>query len=254
MLNILLTGVGGQGTVLAAKVLAQAALEKGWQVRTAETIGIAQRGGNVVSHVRIGNKGEQVHAPLVSRGTADLIIAFEPAEAARVLPYLAPAGTLVFATTAVQPVTAALSKNPYRASDVIANMERALAGTQANLVPVDDAALTKAAGSRKVLNSLLLAKALQTGCVPIDVEDLRAAIAACVKPRFVDMNLQAINVAVGEEHRKTLHCKQRDRKSVPLPVLGVACGLVWPTMTSMTSVFDIHFSSAARIALAGRWL
>ena len=153
---------------------------------------------NVVSHVRIGNKGEQVHAPLVSRGTADLIIAFEPAEAARVLPYLAPAGTLVFATTAVQPVTAALSKNPYRASDVIANMERALAGTQAKLVPVDDAALTKVAGSRKVLNSLLLAKALQTGCVPIDVEDLRAAIAACVKPRFVDMNLQAINVAVGE--------------------------------------------------------
>ena len=114
------------------------------------------------------------------------------------LPYLAPTGTLVFATTAVQPVTAALSKNPYRASDVIANMERALAGTQAKLVPVDDAALTKAAGSRKVLNSLLLAKALQTGCVPIDVEDLRAAIAACVKPRFVDMNLQAINVAVGE--------------------------------------------------------
>ena len=198
MLNILLTGVGGQGTVLAAKVLAQTALEKGWQVRTAETIGMAQRGGNVVSHVRIGNKGEQVHAPLVSRGTADLIIAFEPAEAARVLPYLAPAGTLVFATTAVQPVTAALSKNPYRASDVIANMERALAGTQAKLVPVDDAALTKVAGSCKVLNSLLLAKALQTGCVPIDVEDLRAAIAACVKPRFVDMNLQAINVAVGE--------------------------------------------------------
>ena len=112
MLNILLTGVGGQGTVLAAKVLAQAALEKGWQVRTAETIGMAQRGGNVVSHVRIGNKGEQVHAPLVSRGTADLIIAFEPAEAARVLSYLAPAGTLVFATTSVQPVTAALSKNP----------------------------------------------------------------------------------------------------------------------------------------------
>uniref|UniRef100_UPI00261EAB1B 2-oxoacid:acceptor oxidoreductase family protein n=1 Tax=uncultured Senegalimassilia sp. TaxID=1714350 RepID=UPI00261EAB1B len=172
--------------------------EKGWQVRTAETIGMAQRGGNVVSHVRIGNKGEQVHAPLVSRGTADLIIAFEPAEAARVLPFLAPTGTLVFATTAVQPVTAALSKNPYRACDVIANMERALTDTQAKLVPVDDAALTKAAGSRKVLNSLLLAKALQTGCVPIDVEDLRAAIAACVKPRFVDMNLQAINVAVGE--------------------------------------------------------
>lgn len=197
-LNCVICGVGGQGNVLASRLIAQVLLARDEHVKTAETIGMAQRGGNVVSHVRIGNKGEQVHAPLVSRGTADLIIAFEPAEAARVLPYLAPAGTLVFATTAVQPVTAALSKNPYRASDVIANMECALAGTQAKLVPVDDAALTEAAGSRKVLNSLLLAKALQTGCVPIDVEDLRAAIAACVKPRFVDMNLQAINVAVGE--------------------------------------------------------
>ena len=198
MLNILLTGVGGQGTVLAAKVLAQAALEKGWQVRTAETIGMAQRGGNVVSHVRIGNGGEEVHAPLVSHGTADLIIAFEPAEAARVLPYLAPAGTLISATTAVQPVTAALSKDPYRATDVVSGIERTLTDAPATFIPVDDAALTRAAGSRKVLNCLLLAKALETGCVPIDIDDLRRAIAACVKPRFVDMNLAAIDVALGK--------------------------------------------------------
>ena len=196
MLNILLTGVGGQGTVLAAKVLAQAALEKGWQVRTAETIGMAQRGGNVVSHVRIGNNGEKVHAPLVSRGTADLVIAFEPAEAARVLPYVAPTATLVTATTAVQPVTAALSKNPYRAADVVSNIARALEGTQVTFVPVNDAELVKAAGSRKVLNSLLLAKALQTGCVPVSVDDLRCAIAACVKPKLVDMNLRAIDIAL----------------------------------------------------------
>ena len=90
MLNIMLTGVGGQGTVLAAKVLAQAAQEKGWHVRTAETIGMAQRGGSVVSHVRMGNEGEEVHAPLIARGAADMVIAFEPAEGARVLPYLAP--------------------------------------------------------------------------------------------------------------------------------------------------------------------
>lgn len=198
MLNILLTGVGGQGTVLAAKLLAQAALEKGWQVRTAETIGMAQRGGNVVSHVRIGNGGEEVHAPLVSHGTADLVIAFEPAEAARVLPYLAPAGTIISATTAVQPVTAALSKDPYRAADVVSGIERTLADTPATFIPVDDAALTRAAGSRKVLNCLLLAKALETGCVPIDINDLRRAIAACVKPRFVDMNLAAIDVALGK--------------------------------------------------------
>ena len=72
MRNVLLSGVGGQGTVLAAKVLAQAAQDKGWQVRTAETIGMAQRGGNVVSHVRMGDAGEEVFAPLLAEGTADL--------------------------------------------------------------------------------------------------------------------------------------------------------------------------------------
>ena len=86
MLNILLAGVGGQGTVLAAKVLAQAAQEKGWKVRTAETIGMAQRGGNVSSHVRMGNLGEPVFSSLVPKGSANMIIAFEPAEAAGVLP------------------------------------------------------------------------------------------------------------------------------------------------------------------------
>ena len=111
MLNIMLTGVGGQGTVLAAKVLAQAALEKGWHVRTAETIGMAQRGGSVVSHVRMGDQGEEVHSPLIAKGTADIIIAFEPAEGARMLPYLSPEGALVSATTAIQPVTAALSSD-----------------------------------------------------------------------------------------------------------------------------------------------
>ena len=100
MLNILLAGVGGQGTVLAAKLLAQAAEEKGWQVRTAETIGMAQRGGNVVSHVRMGDRGEEVYAPLIALGTADLVVAFEPAEAARVLPYLKPGGAMVCASTA----------------------------------------------------------------------------------------------------------------------------------------------------------
>ena len=79
MRNVLLTGVGGQGTVLAAKVLAQAAQAKGWQVRTAETIGMAQRGGSVVSHVRMGDNGEEVITPLVAKGTADMIIAFERA-------------------------------------------------------------------------------------------------------------------------------------------------------------------------------
>ncbi|RDB71091.1 indolepyruvate oxidoreductase subunit beta [Eggerthella sinensis] len=193
MRNVMLAGVGGQGTVLAAKVLAQAAQDKGWQVRTAETIGMAQRGGNVVSHVRMGDEGEEVFAPLLAQGTADLIIAFEPAEAARVLPFLAPDGLLVTATTAIQPVTAALSDRPYRADDVVARIEQALEGSEQRFIAVDDAALTDAVSSRKVLNSVLLASALKEGRIALDLDDLRRAIEECVKPRFVALNVAAID-------------------------------------------------------------
>lgn len=196
MLDVLLAGVGGQGTVLAAKVLAQAAQDKGWQVRTAETIGMAQRGGNVTSHVRMGNGGEEVFAPLLAHGTADLVIAFEPGEAARVLPFLAPNGVLVTATTPIQPVTAALSSVPYRADRVVQRLETQLAGTEASFVAVDDAALVRTVGSRKVLNTLLLARALAAGHVPLDVDDLRHAIEVCVKPAFVQLNLAAIEAVV----------------------------------------------------------
>ncbi len=196
MLDVLLAGVGGQGTVLAAKVLAQTAQDKGWQVRTAETIGMAQRGGNVTSHVRMGDGGEEVFAPLLAHGTADLVIAFEPGEAARVLPFLAPNGVLVTATTPIQPVTAALSSVPYRADRVVQRLETQLAGTEASFVAVDDAALVRTIGSRKVLNTLLLARALAAGHVPLDVDDLRHAIEVCVKPAFVQLNLAAIEAVV----------------------------------------------------------
>ena len=196
MLDVLLAGVGGQGTVLAAKVLAQTAQDKGWQVRTAETIGMAQRGGNVTSHVRMGDGGEEVFAPLLAHGTADLVIAFEPGEAARVLPFLAPNGVLVTATTPIHPVTAALSSVPYRADRVVQRLETQLAGTEASFVAVDDAALVRTVGSRKVLNTLLLARALAAGHVPLDVDDLRHAIEVCVKPAFVQLNLAAIEAVV----------------------------------------------------------
>ena len=83
--NCLLCGVGGQGVVLASRLIAYAAMEKGNFVRTAETIGMAQRGGSVVSHVRIG---EEIYSPQVPVGSADVILAFEPGEAVRCLPYL----------------------------------------------------------------------------------------------------------------------------------------------------------------------
>lgn len=194
--NCLLCGVGGQGTVLASRLIAQAAMERGHFARTTETIGMAQRGGNVTSHVRMGNGGEEVFAPLLAHGTADLVIAFEPGEAARVLSFLAPNGVLVTATTPIQPVTAALSSVPYRADRVVQRLETQLAGTEASFVAVDDAALVRTIGSRKVLNTLLLARALAAGHVPLDVDDLRHAIEVCVKPAFVQLNLAAIEAVV----------------------------------------------------------
>ena len=202
MRNVLLTGVGGQGTVLAAKVLAQAAQAKGWQVRTAETIGMAQRGGSVVSHVRMGDNGEEVIAPLVAKGTADMIIAFEPAEAARVLPYLAPDGVMVSATTSIQPITAALSTEPYLAEATIASLRGRLNGcaaAPARFVLVDDEAVLSQVGNRKALNTVLLAFALKTGHLPLSLDDLRDAIRACVKPRFVELNLAAIDLVESKE-------------------------------------------------------
>ena len=202
MRNVLLTGVGGQGTVLAAKVLAQAAQAKGWRVRTAETIGMAQRGGSVVSHVRMGDDGEEVIAPLVAKGTADMIIAFEPAEAARVLPYLASDGVMVSATTSIQPITAALSSEPYLAETTIASLDERLnvrAGEPARFVLVDDEAVLSQVGNRKALNTVLLAFALKTGHLPLSLDDLRDAIRICVKTRFVELNLAAIDLVESKE-------------------------------------------------------
>lgn len=198
MLNILLTGVGGQGTVLAAKLLAQAAQTRGWNVRTAETIGMAQRGGSVVSHVRMGNDGEEVLTPLLARATADLIVAFEPAEGARVLPYLAggrcdrcgaqcdPAGHGGFKRDPLPGRTCARC-----APFALCRYARPLEGGRR-------CRLLARVGSRKALNTVLLASALGLGRLPLDLDDLREAVRVCVKPQFVELNLRAINIAAGE--------------------------------------------------------
>ena len=193
MLNIMITGVGGQGTVLAAKVLAQAAETRNWRVRTAETIGMAQRGGSVVSHVRLANQNEpRIDAPLIAHGEADLIIAFEPAEAVRCLGYLRPGGALVSATSSVQPVTAALSRDAYSSKPFLEYLRQ----TVPNCLLVDDTALIKQIGSPKALNVALLASAVAISDLGFTVEELRAAMHASVRSQFVALNDRAIDVAV----------------------------------------------------------
>ena len=185
MLDVLLAGVGGQGTVLAAKVLAQTAQDKGWQVRTAETIGMAQRGGCVVSHVRTG---DVVLSPLVPLGQADVLIGFEPAEAVRCLPYLKAEGTAIVCTKAVRPVTASLTGSAYDGSEMIEYLQKNVP----HLILVDGEAICAAVGSPRALNVALLGAALPAlGIAPADMEQ---ALRASVRPQFVEMNLAALRL------------------------------------------------------------
>lgn len=183
--NCLLCGVGGQGTVLASKLIAQSAMDLGKQVRTAETIGMAQRGGCVVSHVRVG---DQVHSPLIPLGEADLIIAFEPAEAVRCLPYLKEGGTVITAQKAIQPVTASLGGMDYQAEEMLAFLK----DHAGRLIVVDGDAICEACGSPKVLNVALLGAAIASGALGIAKEQMETTIAQRVNPRFVELNYKAL--------------------------------------------------------------
>lgn len=199
MINISLAGIGGQGSVLAAKILAETARSKGWQVRTAETTGMAQRGGNVMSHVRMGDEGEEVFSPLPAQASDDLIIALEPGEGLRALSLLKPQGLLVTASSGVAPVVSSFKAAPYNPSDMITRLQE----SGAHVVVVDDERLCSELGSRKVLNIVMLAKALlavndpmyqNALCGKITLEDMREILPLCVKERFVSLNLRALDL------------------------------------------------------------
>ena len=183
--SCLLCGVGGQGTVLASKLIAYAAMEKGMFVRTTETIGMAQRGGSVVSHVRMG---EEIHSPLIPKGQADVMIAFEPAEAVRNLPYLREDGVAVVNMKAVKPVTATLSNTDYNGQEMIGYLKKHVK----HLVLVDGEAICREAGSAKVLNIALLGAALGSGTLELSLQDMEHEIEKHVKKQFIEMNKKAL--------------------------------------------------------------
>ena len=119
--DVLLCGVGGQGTVLASKLIAAAAMAEGNTVHSAETIGMAQRGGSVTSHIRIG---EEIGSPLIPFGQADIMIAFEPAEAVRNLGYLKPDGIVIVNTVPVRPTTESLHPTGYDGVEMVEYLKR----------------------------------------------------------------------------------------------------------------------------------
>ncbi len=196
MINIILAGAGGQGTVLASKILANAAQSKNWQVRTAETIGMAQRGGSVVSHVRMGDDGEDVYSPLIPEGEAHLIISFEPGEGARSMPFLKPKGKFISATTTIPSIASELGDRPYVGKDIIQSLLEFFKDNRDQITIIPDAAILRNVGNRKALNVVLLASAIIAGALPLTLEDLKTSIEKCVKPAYVDINLKAIEETV----------------------------------------------------------
>ena len=186
--NIVIAGVGGQGTVLTGKLISTAACARGERVLSSETIGMAQRGGSVLGHVRIG---EAATSPLVPLGAADVLLAFEPGEALRALPYLAPDGVLICANRAVKPLPAALTNAPYDSATLLAYLQDMLG---ARLTVVDTAIIDEACGSQKPLNVALLGAACASGALGITLDEARAAIVSRVKERFHDMNFAALDV------------------------------------------------------------
>lgn len=189
--SCLLCGVGGQGTVLASKMIAFAAMEKGENVRTAETIGMAQRGGCVVSHVRVGGS---IKSPMIPVGGADVMIAFEPAEAVRCLSYLKEGGTVVVNKKAVKPVTASLTGSTYDGSEMVAYLQDKVK----NLIVVDGDAICEKCGSAKVLNMVLLAAAAKSGALSMNTEELKAAITKKIPEKFKALNIKAVEITEGE--------------------------------------------------------
>lgn len=183
--EILLCGVGGQGTVLASKLLAGAAMAKGMQVRSAETIGMAQKGGSVFSHLRIG---EGTYAPMMSLASADILLAFEPAEAVRMLPYLKIGGTVIVNRDPVIPVNATLGENTYTGAEMIDYLKQNVQ----NLYVVDGKKACAALGSEKVLNMVLLGQTLRTGILPFTVEDMMEQLKKRLKPALLEMNEKAL--------------------------------------------------------------
>ena len=184
MKNILICGVGGQGTVLAAKVLSQAAISGGEHVLSAETIGMAQRGGSVTSHVRIG---EEIYSPLIPKGQADIIIAFEAAEAVRNIEYLKKNGMVIVNKKVVQPTTASLTGKTFSETDMIEYLEKA----SGKVIAVDTEEACRELKSSKVVNMVLLGAACKTGI--INKDELKAAIKLLVKPDFYELNCRAVD-------------------------------------------------------------
>lgn len=182
--NIMIVGVGGQGTLLTSRILGDAAIRAGFDVKVSEVHGMSQRGGSVVTYVRYGDR---VYSPVIGKGGADLLLAFEPLEAARALPYLKRGGILVTNTQKINPMPVIAGTLAYPE-----NIEAAIANTGADIRAFDALSLAQKAGNEKTLNVVLLGYLANVDFFKKDL--LLEALCACVPEKLKEVNLKAFEL------------------------------------------------------------
>jgi indolepyruvate ferredoxin oxidoreductase beta subunit len=181
--NILIVGVGGQGTLLASRVLAQAAVDLGHDVKVSEIHGMAQRGGSVVSQVRYGAK---VFSPIIKKGEADVIMAFEKLEAARYLPFLRKDGLIIINTDKIDPLPVMSGEVRYPE-----RLEEKIAAVVPKTVALDATGMAEKCGTSKAANIVMVGLVGRTLGMPLD--SLTEAIKGLVPQKAIDINVQALN-------------------------------------------------------------
>lgn len=184
--NIMIVGVGGQGSLLASRILGKAAMDAGFDVKVSEVHGMSQRGGSVVTYVRYGD--ETVYSPVIGEGEADVILSFELLEAARWLPCLRPNGKIVTSTQQINPMPVITGAAAYP-TELAEKME----ALGVRLCAVDTLSIAREAGNERASNVALLGLAEEALGFPEEI--LRGAVAACVPEKAREVNLRAFDLA-----------------------------------------------------------
>ena len=180
--SILIVGVGGQGVLLASELISEVAIRAGLDVKKSEIHGMAQRGGVVSSHVRIGPK---VYSPTIPYGQVDVLISFEQAEGLRAVDWMKKDGVAIVSTTSLVPAIVTSTKDLTYPYDALERMKEKLA----NVIAVEADAIAREFGNPRLVNTILLG--VMSGYLPFDTESWNEAIKTRVKPKFVEINLAA---------------------------------------------------------------
>ena len=185
--NILLAGVGGQGTILAAKMLTIGLMQEGYDVKMSEIHGMSQRGGDVVSQVRYSQ--DKVYSPVIEKGTADIVVAFEEMEALRNLDYLKSDGIVVVNCEKIPSMTVLTGAEKYP-EDVLGEIQKAAE----RVITIEASKLAQELGNVKAANVILLGALIKAmGLTDINWEEI---IGQNVKAQFVDLNLKALKLGM----------------------------------------------------------